>query len=190
MGHGLKARRMPNRTHGMAMSRKLNFFYFTLLLIGMGCQHDPRSWDYTTKRPQEKDLIGSYKLDPNHWQNDWYKRKGFKITKSILNLGADGSFSATSVPDCWYTHECSGKLENLKGIWLVGKDHQPENPWWVIYLNVVREGDPNYEKKLTEPPGLAEPSITLMNNKPPYILHFVVGDPDSGDGLSYTKQNP
>jgi hypothetical protein len=100
-------------------------------------------------------------------------------------LNRDLTFTLTAIPDCFgrSLRDAKGQFLNALGTWKV----------------VVPEGAASYGIDIDIPHGAyietssgtvpagSYGSILLKGKSAPFKLHFVIGDPDSGDELIYEK---
>jgi len=102
------------------------------------------------------------------------------VRASQLELNPDGTFSINNIAAAWSPFSKAEGFENVKGNWRLGS-HQD---WWVVQLNVtsVKQADGHLNRQGFETYAM------LIGQASPYILHFGIGDPDSGDALQYEKQ--
>ncbi len=155
-------------------------FLFTLpiLIMIMGCQYDPHAHLYTTDRPVKQDMVGLYELKSETLlKNDLTDLHG---RQCVLELRADGTFSATNLPP-WDmelpdTHFFD-KLLSGSGSWRIEAVGTIGNGWqsktiWGVYLSS---------------PTVKLAAANLTGRKQPYGLIFILGDPDSGEALIFER---
>lgn len=155
---------------------------FCLLGAAVGCQYDPFAHRYTTVKPKEADLFGTYLLDiqtADHEISEFRDSTG-GIVFPMIKLNTDGSFEAENLPV--FESESMGAtfmgLVSVNGSWIVstvgsidnGSDNLKKH--WGIYM-------PDLPRELR--------SAGLINNEPPYEIIFGVGDPDAGEAMVFKR---
>ena len=149
-----------------------------LLVWLSACQYDPFAHEYTTSRPVERDLIGTYR--PDRETADRMKRVlGIAVGRFCeLTLRPDGTFTIREMPRCWFVasvEDCVAGTEDVAGTWKI----IPQQQWWAVGLtkrSTVAGVDHIYRFR-----------AMLRGSEPPYLLHFIIGDPDSGNGLAFAR---
>jgi hypothetical protein len=143
-----------------------------------GCQYDPFAHEYTASRPAESEVVGSYRPD-RETSERIREQFGISVASSCeLILRADGTFSISELPNCWFVSaqkDCLPGTQSVSGTSQLVRQQQ----WWAVRLtkHSVKHGvDHSY--------GL--PAM-LRGSEPPYILHLIIGDPDMGNGLAFAK---
>ncbi len=144
-----------------------------------GCQYDPFAPEFTTVKPVEDRLVGRYSPDTETRER---LRSALQIQvhpSCELVLNADHTFSATSLPRCWYpptTGDCSPGTANVSGDWSL----RQRGKWWSVDLNAHLP--PGGVMKTWNVPA------SVRGDRPPYTLHLTIGDPDSGNALAFVSQ--
>ncbi len=156
------------------------FYLFLLLLITCSfnsCQSDPWAWQYARSRPTQS-VAGKYNLTSRSHEllENMYKN----VRTSQLELKPDGTFFINNIASIWSPFPTAGGFENVKGNWRVGSDQSS----WVVQLSITSVKQAN--GKLNQQ--RFETYAMLIGQDSPYILHFAIGDPDSGEALQYEKQ--
>ena len=148
------------------------------LVIASACQRDPFVHEYSTARPAESELVGTYRPDRETTQR-MKDELGVAIsTVCQLTVRSDGSFTIREMPRCWFVAsppDCVAGTENIAGTWEV----IPQGEWWAVGFakrSTVNGVDHSYRF----------PAM-LRGGAPPYVLHFIIGDPDAGNGLAFTR---
>ena len=137
-----------------------------------GCQYDPHAHRYTTAKPLQRDLVGTYVLESETMlQSDASELNG---QRCMVELHADGTFAAVNVPPF---RSDSGprffaRLRSGIGKWRVDPVGTVDTGGqsktvWGVYLDSPAELRPAH----------------IAGQTPPYGLIFSVGDPDSGEVL-------
>jgi len=138
----------------------------------VGCQGDPYSGTYTRTRPNETDLIGRWVPDAATLA---YMRTGGGYDTSRMHtrivLRSDGTFELFDMPDWWRDGfgRSHGSFESSSGKWNVGQ--HPDDKSWEIEL-AFRAWNT---------------SMSLRGQKPPYLIHVTLGDPDQNDAMVFVK---
>ncbi len=107
-----------------------------LFLILVGCQYDPHAHLLTTAKPLRKDVIGVYVVD----RFDLPPELAGKSEEIVVELRADGSFSATNVPPWRLDLPKTGFSDTLisgTGQWEIAKMGQLDpgaHTIWGVYL--------------------------------------------------------
>lgn len=156
------------------------YFFLSLALLLSGCMNNGIEWSeltFTRKKPNQAELIGTW-VPTAATIKDLKDRGGYAISKHELILRADGSFSMVNMPDWWTDSFGQSKkgFESGSGKWQL---YQDRDPWtvWAIELDFPKFTVPN--------------AIHLRRQKPPYLIHITVGDPDSGHAMLFEKRlNP
>jgi hypothetical protein len=153
-------------------------YVFTSLagIMLVACIGDPYLSSYTTNKPNEGDLIGIWVPDKDTVK-DMHDRGGYPTekAKTSLTLKPDGTFEMVDMPDWWREPfgTSHGRLTAYdRGTWRL-KEHSPGGRW-EIGLDF---------------PSFGSTAISLRRNKPPYIIHFILGDPDSGNAMTFVKED-
>jgi hypothetical protein len=147
-------------------------------IVASSCQYDPFAHEYTRARPASAaTIVGTYALDRESIK---MLKRNYNVTapRSLLQLRNGGTFELREIPNCWRSDaKCTSRTESATGTWELAK-HQE---WWEIRLRcrTINGTATDY--------GVG---AMLRGERPPYVLHFVVGDPDSGEGLALTRKSP
>lgn len=152
---------------------------FLMLVLLLGCQYDPHAHLYTTEKPQTADVAGRYALE-----NQTVTRDGIAALQGqpcVIELRTDGRFTATNVPPWELGSPGTNFFSTLlsgSGTWRIDSvgsvddGGRPLKTHWGVYL------DSDTTKIM--PAG-------LTGQTPPYGLIFTLGDPDSGDALTFQR---
>ena len=146
-----------------------------LMVLIQGCQYDPHAQLYTTDKPKESDVVGIYTLTSQSVTRDGLAAMHGR--PCIIELRADGTFSATNVPPLLLNSPDTNFFSTLasgSGTWhfdsvgSIGNGAGAVKTHWGISLDsaVVR----------FQPVGLS-------GAKSPYGLIYTLGDPDEGMAL-------
>ena len=159
---------------GMKLSMSRLTIVFLMVMSGAACQYDPFAHEFTEVKPSASDLVGTYVLD-----SESIDRLGrvhqVPSPESRFILRGDGTFTLQNVPSCWRSvAECTGQTETAAGRWEIGRERE----WWAVQLTCT-----NISGRATE---YGVPAM-IRGDRPPLLLHFTVGDPDSGEALAFRK---
>ncbi len=148
---------------------------FVMLGILVGCQRDPYAHEYTHAEPTVAELSGRYGLDSTT-ARFLSTRSAQEVPDATLVLRSDGSFAATNVPGAWRseaTHPVD--LEHFEGSWTIAK-HQE---WWSVQLRCTQINGLTKHYQLP---------VMVRRDAPPRLLHITLGDPDSGEALTFERR--
>lgn len=138
-----------------------------------GCQFDAFIPEYTKSEPRKDDVVGLYRIDPDT-VNSFKARHGVDPTLALLNFKSDGSFELKDMPMCWHEYTCNGELQGASGTWRIRK-HQE---WWAVEMETRKLNGRKF--------GLWSEAM-LRDQRAPYRIHFIIGDPDTGEALVLKK---
>ena len=155
--------------------------WIALFAVCIACQRDPFASEYTTSRPSEADLIGTYRPDSETMQRlrDEFHRSVAPTCQLVLF--PNRTFLARDVPDCFddQLSGCRQGVQQWYGTWRVRAESRR---WWSVELSVG--GTTRFPSQ-----GWRFPAM-LRGNKPPYILHLIIDDPDSGNAVAFRRISP
>ena len=126
-------------------------------------------------------------------------RAGYLETKtSSILFFSDGRFQMVNMPGCWLREPLSGgsadggpirrSYDSGSGVWKISDCGLNGFHSWGIQLNFHdTTGIKSTQSKIIIGSLRGYSGPMLRNEKPPYILHFVVGDPDGGESLELYK---
>jgi hypothetical protein len=140
----------------------------------VACKHDPYAETFTNKKPELKELLGSYFPD-EETSNLARSRMGDRNVTSRIVLRDDNSFHIENIPD-WATARSTkdtGDLVTRGGDW---KLQQDKDGFWLLALDYKSADKPIHQ------------TLRLHQQKPPYHLHLVLGDPAKGETLRFIKR--
>jgi hypothetical protein len=151
-----------------------------LALLLSGCINNGFEWSelsWTRTKPNLSDLVGTW-VPTDATIKDMKEQGGYTISVHHLILRADGTFEMTNMPDWWKDGFGKSKkgLESGLGNWQLHED--PQGPWsaWAVELQF-----PDNSVVLNQ--------IHVRRQKPPYLLHVTIGDPDSGHVMLFEKKS-
>ena len=148
-----------------------------IALSGVSCQYDPFAHEFTEVKPKASDLVGTYVLDSE--SIDMLHRV-YRVPPpgSRFTLRSDGTFTIQNIPSCWRdAAQCTRQTETADGRWEIRKDQQQ---WWAVQLSCSNISGNKIEYGI--------PAM-IRGDHPPLLLHFTVGDPDTGEGLAFRKES-
>jgi hypothetical protein len=136
---------------------------------------------FTTTEPKRSDIVGEYKL------SDLSKKQlNFPDSinnKTIIRFNADSSFDFQNFPECNGMEMSDYRIKNSTGKWKLEND----NGHWVIPMNY--EVSTDIKSNTTDSSGMYYyNSYNVSNNKPPYDIYIIIGDPDSWYGVTLQKK--
>jgi len=143
------------------------------ILFFSACTGDPYLSSYTSSKPNEGDMIGTW--TPNSATlKDMSQRGGYDTSKSIpkLIVRADGRIDLLDMPDWWLDPfgRSSHTIRSDFGTWKL-KQHG-DKAWWELSLDLRDQGGR---------------IVQLRGERPPYSIHFTLGDPDEGDAMVFLR---
>jgi len=147
----------------------------TLLLGGCSCGIELSELTFTRTKPDRSDLVGTW-IPTANTIKDMKERGGYAISNHELTLQVDGSFTMTNMPD-WWTDGFGESKTNFvsgSGTWELDEEKIVRN-WkvWRIFLKSPEFGT----------------SIHVRKQKPPYLIHITLGDPDSGLSMLFERRS-
>jgi hypothetical protein len=162
--------------------------YALVPILCVGCEPVP----FTKTKLNPQNLVGSYRLTTatqTTLANAGYSNNG--VTR--LSLNSDGTFALASMPDRWrlgssVTQSTTGPLyDSGTGTWHIDSHGDGWAQRWGITLDF---SDTRRFASGSVTGRYVHAALMLKNDKPPYILHFIVGDPDGGEGIEMVQTTP
>ena len=128
---------------------------------------------FARQKPNESDLLGTWVPTPNTIK-DMRANGGYAISTHELVLKPDGTFSMKNMPDWWATDFGDSKrgFQSVSGKWSLTAAAGGHD--WCVDLVVGTSGI-----------GF----LHVRNQKPPYLLHVGIGDPDVGHWMLFERAN-
>lgn len=128
---------------------------------------------FAREKPHESDLVGKW-IPTSATLEDMRKHGGYAISTHELVLNADKTFSMANMPDWWASDfgESKGAFQSASGRWSLSLATGGED--WRVDLTVGTAGI-----------GF----LHVRNQKPPYLIHIGVGDPDSGHFMLFERSS-
>lgn len=136
---------------------------------------NPAELNFTWRRPAESDLVGTW-VPTKDTLDDIRTRGGYATTNHELVLRQDGTLSLSNMPDWWIddSGESRHALDSGSGTWRLVKD----GSWQVdLTLNAFR-GSSSFGVRLN-----------LRRQRPPYLIHIFVGDPDEWHAMLFERSD-
>lgn len=157
-----------------------------LSLVLVGCE----PVKFTKVKPKSEDVAGYYTLTTA--SKTELAQAGYSSTNvAFVKLNADGMFEIKDLPDRWRLgnsvsqQTTNASYDSGNGTWKIESHGEGWTQRWGILLDF-----PNSKGFSLQPPqGQYVYNVAMLrNDKPPYVLHFGVGDPDGGEGLELIKE--
>jgi hypothetical protein len=128
-----------------------------------------------TRKPDRKDLIGTWVIDQA--TIEFMRARGqYDVSRPTrITLHDDDSFEMTDMPDLYRagSAESPGGLVNFAGKWGL----EDTNGYWSVELTALTQVAPRLY--------LREPRYA---SQPRYLFEIILGDPDSGEGMMFTRK--
>jgi hypothetical protein len=94
-------------------------------------------------------------------------------------LRADHTFEVKDVPDWFITYGDAGtKLVSGTGTWQLEQVHG----WWQLGVEFRESTGQSVFR------GPFAMNFSLVGEKPPYLVHLTIGDPDAGNAMQFQKR--
>ncbi len=137
---------------------------------------------YTRSRPNPEDLAGTYR--PTSRSIRFIKRKRYDPVPPIrIILHDDGKFEMKNIPDMWMNFgRATGDFDSGSGTWELDSRHYPLVTLWGLTLDF--DDTENFTSRDLKT-GLVFSMLKLKGQRPPYIIHMVIGDPDGLEALEF-----
>ena len=158
------------------------FLLLFSLAVLPGCPHDPYAHSYTSAKPSESDLVGTYLLSEES-SRLVAERGGYEKRPASIILEDKGVLRFANVPDWWNTSfgKPGGQFDSAVGRWKV---ERKQDRWWALGITFPRESP---LASVGGSPVVFCAWIMLVGERPPYVLHLSIGDPDEGDAMQFVK---
>lgn len=126
---------------------------------------------FARQKPLEADLVGRW-VPTVQTLTDMRSYGGYAISTHELVLNADKTFSIKNMPDWWATDfgESKKGFQSASGKWALSSAAGGRD--WGIDLVVGTSGI-----------GF----VHIRNQKPPYMIHIGIGDPDNGHFMLFER---
>jgi hypothetical protein len=140
----------------------------SMLSFEFGCGRDPYAGHYARTKPNQQWFIG-------HWMLRAGSPGANQATPTKLEFSADGSFQAVNYPAIALGSFGAGKsFLDGTGTWSV----EPHQSFWVIGIHWKNLGSNQVDYGQM---------LHVLYDRPPQILHHIIGDPDSGEALVFER---
>jgi hypothetical protein len=157
----------------------------SLCCLLVGCQHDPWADRFVRRQPEEKDLVGTYRVD----SDTLARRISVPMSTTALSTSRDSEIVLSADHKVQFLHvteihppAAQPCIINGSGSWELGRN----DAYSVVNVQIQR----NDERRSVDG---CEPTyygqLMLYGKKSPYKLHITMGDPDSGDAMQFEKIN-
>lgn len=134
-----------------------------------GCGGDPYASKYTKTQPNSQAFTGEWRL------KEWTMKRAQSLPSPVPGIvfRGDGSFVATNYPGVAINGFNRGMASvDGQGNWSL---EQYQGSWIVrFHWRIIAGTEPGYVQMLH-----------ILNDQPPYVLHHIIGDPDSGEALVF-----
>ena len=151
----------------------------TLIFSAFCCctPYSPFASMLKVEKPESGDVIGLYKMTVQNLN----RSESFQEKQPEILINEDGSCQITDFPDWATKDEISYSVKewlSFKGTWEISKfgsvrrDGKTYDNWGISCHNPVEKMDIGGE---------------FANEKAPYDILFIYGDPDSGNGMTFEK---
>jgi hypothetical protein len=137
---------------------------------------------FATTEPKFSDIVGEYEL------SDLSKKQlNFPDSinkKTVIRFNDDSTFVLENFPEHGMGMELTDyRISNSSGKWKIESD----NGHWVIPMDIKISTD--IKSNITDSSGMYNSNgFNVYNNKPPYDIYIIIGDPDSWYGLTLQKK--
>lgn len=160
------------------MPSSLPTFALIALLL-TSCAPSPNPRNYALTEPNPAALQGSYQPTPATETLIVATGKYENKPASIV-IGADGSIEITNLPDCWILpyDQAIGQFDTGKGTCSLVRQQK----WWVLMCKFPSL--PNHAARGTDH-GNVTAMISLVGQRPPYVLECVIAHPDADLALRF-----
>lgn len=143
----------------------------TLTLLVASCDESTRYYNLTRTKPEQHDLVGVWV--PDKATREYVRGKGGYDTslETKLILEGSGVLKIVNMPDWWND-----------GFGMSHGKVQSEQGTWRLYQS---SGSETWEVSMALPSGTK--FMNVLGQKPPYSMFLYVGDPDSGEMMTFTR---
>ncbi len=152
--------------------RRRAAFVCLMGLLATACAGEARDYDQTRAEPEPADVIGVWV--PDEATREYLRGKGHYDTsrETALILEGGGEVKVVNMPDWWNDGfgTSHGTMQSEQGSWRLY-----ESP-----------GSRAWEVRMALPSGTK--FMSLLGQRPPYKMSAYVGDPDSGEAMTFTRK--
>jgi hypothetical protein len=151
--------------------RRVILCIFVLLVTS--CGEAARYYDLTRTQPEQSDLVGVWV--PDKMTREFMRIKGGYDANpgTKLILEDSGELKVVNMPDWWND-----------GFGTSHGNMQSEQGRWRLYQS---SGSKSWEITITLPSGTK--FMSLLGQNPPYRMFLYIGDPDSGEVMTFTRSS-
>ena len=136
--------------------------------------------NYTKIKPDFNPLTGTYYFDNKNSSTGISDKDKQKEIKIILN--SDSTFSMSNIPVYGFEQNQKYELWNGKGTWHLSLD----NDTWKVTVDCdtlfTSDNKPTFKD------GFFTNDFSIYNDKPPYKLYQIIGDPDEWTGALFIRK--
>jgi hypothetical protein len=151
-----------------------------LLLFGLiigghivgGIVGPPAIWNRPLAQPSRTEIVGSYHEVERHWQD------GLTGPPATMRFNEDGTMTLANLPQSDGIKNC---MLSASGAWRIAADGDSE-----IDLTVLKTEGSTTCKLEGLPYGISG-ILSIAGHWPPHSLYWVLGDPDSGEGIWFKR---
>ncbi|MFT5253897.1 MAG: hypothetical protein ACI87N_002950 [Flavobacteriales bacterium] len=168
---------------GLVISIVLTFLptiFFSFHWASTGEKFSSPYSSYTKIKPDLNQMTGTYYLDNKNSSTGISDTDKQKESKIILN--SDSTFSMTNIPVYGFEQYQKYELWNGRGTWHLRLD----NDTWKVTVDCDTLF--SSDNKPTFKDGFFTNDFSIYNDKPPYKLYQIIGDPDEWTGALYEKK--
>ncbi len=164
------------------MPPSARLFLILCALILSGCNKVSNPGNYTVNPPNLEDLVGTYV--PNQRTHELLKATGkYPNSDSSITVNKNGSVTITNVPDWWLTSysDAKGQFDSGDGSWTLDKN----KAWWLLVVSFATQ-----KGQFSSPvprKGNVTAMLSLVGQKPPYILQMSITDPNAEVAMQYQR---
>jgi hypothetical protein len=155
----------------LRLIRGKTIFCCVLTLLIASCGDVARYYDLTRAKPEMSDIIGVWV--PDKATRDYMRDKGRYDTnlETKLILEENSEVKIVNMPDWWDDGfgESYRKMQSEQGRW--GLYQSPGSKFWEIRMALSS----------------GTKFMNLLGQKQPYKMFLYIGDPDSGEVMTFTR---
>jgi hypothetical protein len=176
-------------SHGNRICFAGSAILFLVASLLLGCTASPlaypRFWDYSRERPNELDLLGTYKFFKS--SGSFGYGHGYRGNRNVaITLYADHTASLSAMPSIEPDQFKLPCTYSGPGVWTLDDHGDPDGGEWHVMIETKQSTDS--QKKTWGPCSWWE--MLILSRHPPYRLYKVIGDPDNDTGLEFSRVQP
>ena len=158
---------------------------FLVAFLLVGCTASPLAyphfWDYTKVKPNDIDMLGSYKFLKS--SGSFGYGHGYQGNRNItVTLHADHTATLSAMPSIEPDQYKTLCTYSGPGVWALDDHGDPDGDEWYVMIETKQSADS--KKKTWGPCSWWE--MLILNRRPPYRLYKVIGD----TGLEFSHVQP